>query len=107
MFFHTKVKSSPDQWNVFLEFTHAYDEGINGLFIKLGNLYYIVRNTEDIRSYVRNTESDLKIEGEYYEFRIGLVGWDDRKVFSVLIMLLQEGEYKEGEYIGNMGATYE
>lgn len=65
---------SSDEWDSFLEFTQAYHKGINGVFIKFENLFYIVRNTEDIRSYVENTASYLKIEGEYYEFRIGLVG---------------------------------
>ena len=58
---------SSDEWNNFLEFTHGYDKEYHAVFIKFQNQFYSIRNTEHMRSYIR-------VEGEYYEFSIGLVG---------------------------------
>ena len=58
---------SSDEWDSFLEFTNGYNEEYGGVFLKFGDQVYYISNTYDMRSY-------LKIEGEYYEFSIGLVG---------------------------------
>ena len=58
---------SSDEWDRFLEFTNGYNEEYSGVFLKFGDQVYYISNTYDMRSY-------LKIEGEYYEFSIGLVG---------------------------------
>lgn len=70
-----KIVSQPDrrygissnEWNNFLEFTHGYDEEYHAVFIKFQNQFYSIRNTEHMMSYI-------KVEGEYYEFSVGLVG---------------------------------
>jgi hypothetical protein len=64
---------SSDEWDSFLEFTQGYHDQ-NGIFIKFGNQLYQTRNTEDIRSRIKNTESYIKVEGEYYTFRVAPVG---------------------------------
>ncbi|MCK5138861.1 MAG: hypothetical protein KAQ85_03370 [Thermodesulfovibrionia bacterium] len=64
---------SSDEWDSFLEFTKGYHDQ-NGIFIKFGNQLYQTRNTEDIRSRIKNTESYIKVEGEYYRFRVAPVG---------------------------------
>lgn len=58
---------SSDEWDRLLKFTNGYNEEYGGVFLKSGNQVYSISNTYDMRSY-------LKIEGEYYEFSIGLVG---------------------------------
>lgn len=58
---------SSDEWDSFLEFTNGYNEEYGGVFLKFGDRVYYISNTYDMRSY-------LKIEGEYYEFSVGLVG---------------------------------
>lgn len=58
---------SSDEWDSFLEFTNGYNEEYGGVFLKFGDQVYYISNTYDMRSY-------LKIEGEYYEFSVGLVG---------------------------------
>ncbi|AAM04544.1 hypothetical protein [Methanosarcina acetivorans] len=58
---------SSDEWDSFLKFTNGYNEEYSGVFLKFGDQVYYISNTYDMRSY-------LKIEGEYYEFSVGLVG---------------------------------
>ncbi|KAF5424479.1 MAG: hypothetical protein C5S44_01500, partial [Candidatus Methanocomedens sp.] len=60
---------SSDEWDSFLEFTKGYHDQ-NGIYVKFGNQLYQTRNTENIRSYIKN----IKVEGEYYTFRVAPVG---------------------------------
>ena len=41
------------------------------LIIKMSDSYQI-RNTENIRPDIKNAESYIRVEGEYYDFSIGL-----------------------------------
>ena len=60
---------SSDEWDSFLEFTQGYHDQ-NGIWVKFGNQLYQTSNTENIRSYIKN----IKVEGEYYRFRVAPVG---------------------------------
>jgi hypothetical protein len=59
---------SSDEWDSFLEFTQGYQ------YVKFGNQLYQTSNTENIRSHIKKSQSYIKVEGEYYTFRVGLVG---------------------------------
>lgn len=58
---------SIDEWNNFLEFTHGYDKNYLAVFVKYQDQFYSFWKTEEMRSYIL-------VEGEYYEFSVGLVG---------------------------------
>ncbi len=53
---------SSDEWDSFQVFTQGYHDQ-NGILIKFGDQFYQIRNTENIRSYIKNTESYIKVGG--------------------------------------------
>ncbi len=57
----------------FVDLSKYLSNSIIYSIIKLSDSYQI-RNTENIRSDIKNAESYIKVEGEYYIFRVGLVG---------------------------------
>jgi len=64
---------SLNEWGNFQEFTQGYHDQ-NGEWIKFRDQLYQIGDTENIRSYIRNTESYINVEGEYYTFRVRPVG---------------------------------
>lgn len=64
---------SSDEWDGFLEFTQGYDEQ-KGVLIEFKDKLYQIKNNQNFSPDIKNAESYIKVEGEYYTFKVGLIG---------------------------------